>query len=48
MDVPPRKGSRKVDFYGCYKGATVLRDVEDWIQSGQDGVLEVVPLLLYI
>jgi len=36
--VPPRKGSRKVEAIGIFPGATVIRG-PDWQWGNQDGEL---------
>ena len=35
-EVPPRKGSRKVEAIGIFPGATVIRG-PDWQWGNQDG-----------
>jgi len=37
VEVQPRKDSVAINFYGIYTGATVLRDVQNWLESGEDG-----------
>ena len=36
VEVPPRKGSRKVEAVGIFPGATVIRG-PDWQWGNQDG-----------
>jgi len=35
-EVPPRKGSRKIEAIGIFPGATVIRG-PDWQWGNQDG-----------
>lgn len=46
VPVPARTDSEKVEAKGIFPGAMVIRSVEDWVRSNQDGQLTISFVLL--